>query len=106
MSLHRESVTWQSEDGTWSMGIFHEGANLAKTLPMSEDPCHDVFLWVSCGHTSAQSAYDAWLGADAAEGEIISFSDESRALCDHYDVMAEIHLERQTGLYRLPRPRI
>jgi len=86
MSFNRENVTWQSEDGTWSIGFW-------EVLWTGEDPEWDVeygsrFGWASTGHPTAEAARDAWTGANPGGGGVTPFCEAFAEECRRYDALA------------------
>jgi hypothetical protein len=72
MSVNRENVTWQRPDGTWCIGFwtFHPTSSI-------DDPDFDYewdveytdqFWFASTGHTTPESAYQAYTRAHANPG--------------------------------------
>ncbi len=72
MSLNRENVSWQSANGTWSIGFFE----FRYVNRDSEDFDHEwdveydytEFNWASSGHISAEAAYEAYARNHANPG--------------------------------------
>jgi hypothetical protein len=94
VSCNRENVTWQSEDGTWSIGFY---AYHSTGDPMSEDwddewdvEYEDDFHWVSTGHSDEDSAYQSWHGANPGGTIIVPFSPETAEECRRMDSMARL----------------
>lgn len=73
MSKNHDNVTWQSADGTWSIGFYAEdyldcGGNEEECGDETHEWCrqfdHDRFQFVSCGHASENDAHRAWPGVN------------------------------------------
>lgn len=97
MSKNRENVTWESADGTWSIGFFSYTFLGSYSDPNFDDEWNveydfSRFNWVSTGHRTEQEATDAWDGANPGGSSICeycrdgSFTNEWN---DHYDALAK-----------------
>jgi hypothetical protein len=98
MSCNRENVTWQAEDGTWSIGFFdfHAVGQDSPDWDFEWDVEYDFsrFNWTSHGHATPDGAYEAWDGANPG-GTMIVRRDEDPAACAEYDQMARARAERE-----------
>lgn len=95
MSCNRENVTWQSADGTWSIGFFE----FDYTGDFSDDDFdeewdveyrHDRFWFLSQGNRTPDAAYEAYTRYNANPGgttEVCWRGNEEE--CRRYDAMAE-----------------
>lgn len=95
MSFNRENVTWQSRDGTWSIGFwqcFYTGGEDGD--PEWDVEYGDTFEWVVTGHASPQAAYDAWDGANPGGTMRVPYAG-NEAQCDGYDKLAQAWKERR-----------
>ncbi|MEU8919546.1 hypothetical protein AB0D10_01245 [Kitasatospora sp. NPDC048545] len=109
MSLHRENVTWQSENGTWSIGFF------AFEYPNREDYDHewDViydntrFWWLSSGHADPDAAMDAYCAQECNPGATtwIHWSKEnSEEIARYGEMAAAFKAERASWAAACARP--
>ncbi|CAM5309219.1 hypothetical protein [Streptomyces abikoensis] len=94
MSLNREHVYWQSENGTWSMGFW--AYDYTKDAS-DEDFDHewdveyfDFFGWVSTGHSSVDAADEAYMkqGPNHGGGEIVAWTPDSAEEIRGYEKLA------------------
>ncbi len=91
MSFHRENVTWQSQDKTWSLGFFT--VIPGNTWDEDYDPEWDVdydfssFEWVTSGHPTEDAAFEAWRGANPGGGSVVAYAGHSKE-AKAYDLMA------------------
>lgn len=95
MSCNRENVTWQSADGTWNMG-FYPFYNVGDTSDPDWDYEWDVeyeydrFGWITQGHRTPESAYEAYTRCNANPGGTMEVEWRgNEAECRRYDEMAE-----------------
>lgn len=93
MSFNRENVTWQSEDGTWSMGFYRVAwVDDEGDEEWDVEYDHSRFESVSSGHATPDAAYDAWQGANPGGTTIYKWSDENREAIERFDRMRdELH---------------
>lgn len=92
MSLNRENVTWQTQQGTWSIGFF------AFSHPDSEEYDHEweveydhgSFWWVSTGHADPDAAMNEYRKQEANPGGStwVHWSEENAAEIARYEEMA------------------
>jgi len=89
MSFNRENVIWQSKGKTWNIGFF-------RTAWVGEDdPEWDVeydfesFDWASTSHPTEEAAWRSWPGANPGGYSCLTYGDDTKALCDKYDQMAQ-----------------
>lgn len=108
MSCNRENVTWQSADGTWSVG-FYEFYSV-DTHKEDWDYEWDVeygsdFHWVSTGHRTEDQARDSWSGANPGGTMIYEHTPANAADCARFDQMACDCRERAraAGVSQWPR---
>ncbi|MEU1307883.1 hypothetical protein ABZ419_03150 [Streptomyces cinnamoneus] len=107
MSLNRENVTWQSQDGTWNNGFYDWVATNADDE--DHDPEWDVeyldaFNWVTAGHPAERAALNAALKEHPNPGStvIVSWSPERAEEIAHYEQLAADYAARSqhAHLYR------
>lgn len=91
MSVNRENVTWQSEDGTWSRGFFeHYDVETEKDdwdFEWDVEYDHSAFIWASGGHPTAEAANASWEGASPGYSLTVPWEGHE-AECASYDAMA------------------
>ncbi len=91
MSFHRENVTWQSEDGTWSLGFFevysYDSGDDDYDPEWDVDYDYDSFQWVSTGHPTREAAGAAWDGSNPG-GTTVCPWDRIEGDNEKYDDMA------------------
>lgn len=113
MSLNRENVIWQSQDGTWNRGFFTfyaVGDACAEDYDHEWDVEYDngTFHWVSTGHATEAAADASWRGPNPGSGEVCRFTEANAADCAAYDAMAaSFKAEQAAARAALPasRPR-
>ncbi|MFE2346162.1 hypothetical protein [Kitasatospora cineracea] len=89
MSLHRENVTWQSPEGTWSIGFFaFEEEDDDYEWGVYYD--HGHFWWASTGHPNPDAAMDAYMRENANPGctVIVAWSEKEAENIARYERMA------------------
>ncbi|MEU3559634.1 hypothetical protein [Kitasatospora sp. NPDC006786] len=73
MSLHRENVTWQREDGSWSIGFY----KVTEPWEYGGDPddCewgveydYNAFWYLSTGHPTSEAAEDEYTKTEPNPG--------------------------------------
>lgn len=110
MSLNRENVTWQSKDGTWSLGHY----DFYETGSYDNDDYDSEWgveytnkLWfVSTGHATADQANRAWRGSNPGGGSQIPYSPETKMeIADLDDEAAQTalavrNMEQNTSKFR------
>nr|BEK65663.1 hypothetical protein KPHV_28900 [Kitasatospora purpeofusca] len=93
MSLHRENVSWQNEQGAWSIGFYSFTGHWEPNDDPSDydqdwdvDYDHDTFWWLSTGHPDADAAYAAFVKEESNPGDswILRWTPE------HYDEIARL----------------
>lgn len=101
MSLNRENVIWQSEDGTWNRGFydFHYVGERDEDFDEEWDVEYTEKLsWVSTGHASRQLADSSWRGPNPGGSSEISYSEENREYIEELeDEAAKTYLAAQRG---------
>ena len=95
MSCNRENVTWQSADGTWSIG-FWEFYDVPNEDGEEWDYEWDVeygdnFWFVSQGHRTSEAAYQAYTRCNANPGgtTIYEWTRANESCCKGFDAKAE-----------------
>lgn len=93
MSVNRENVIWQSENGKWNLGFFEVYENWS-----DDDEDYDfewdveynfsAFEWVSRNHATEDAALRSWDGANPGMWQTIGYSPETADQCARYDNMA------------------
>jgi len=97
MSKNREHVTWQSEDGSWSIGFYDNYSSPGYGEDDDFDEEWDVdytgdFHWVSAGHNSPESAANAWRGANPGGGSVVAYkANERSSIRDFDDKAAQLY---------------
>ena len=94
MSLNRNNVTWQSQDGKWNRGFY-------AYYQTGEDFEWDVeyideFNWVSLGHSTLEKADESWKGANPGHTWVIPYDPaDSTSIKDieHYNDLAKKFLD-------------
>lgn len=96
MSVNRENVVWQSEDGTWSRGFYDfydtkDYDDEGYDYEWDVDYEYDSFRWVSCGHATKEQARASWDGANPGGSATVAYGDTSpggEMLAPKFDEMA------------------
>lgn len=92
MSMNRENVTWQSEDGLWNLGMYTvlDGNIFDEDYDPEWDVDYDFssFWWVSTGHRTEEAAFDSWHGSNPGGSTVVAHSPESAEDCARFDQMA------------------
>lgn len=96
MSVNRENVVWQSEDGTWSRGFYdyydtksHDDEDY--DFEWDVDYHYDSFRWVSAGHSTEEQARRSWDGANPGGSETVEYggtNPSGELLAPQFDEMA------------------
>ena len=94
MSVNRENVTWQSQNGTWNIGFYtviepsfdSRGEDYDREWDVDYD--FDTFWWASTGHHSAAAADASWRGANPGTGTTVPYKGNA-AECNRYDEMVK-----------------
>lgn len=87
MSVSRENVIWQSEDGTWNRGFYSYEV-------IGEDHEWDViyddwrFHWVRTGMKTLREAEDCWRGANPGGYDLYPYHPSSVTIRCEFDRMA------------------
>lgn len=96
MSVNRENIIWQSEDGTWGRGFY----DYYNTKSYDDDDYdyewdveynYDTFTWVSVGHATEDEARAAWKGANPGGSSTVEFGGtdmQGEVLAPQLDEMA------------------
>lgn len=94
MSCNRDNVTWQTEDGRWSIG-FWNFYNVNEDDPdwdyeWDVEYTWDGFWWCSTGHASEEDAYEAYCRQHANPGgtDVTPWSEENRAEIEQLNALA------------------
>ncbi|WP_030277103.1 hypothetical protein [Streptomyces sp. NRRL B-24484] len=94
MSLHRENVTWESADGTWTIGFY----DFVETGGDDRDEEWDVeylntFGWVSAGHPTSEAAMAAYTAHSANPGgtTLVRWCEENAAEITQLNELAAQH---------------
>lgn len=96
MSVNRENVVWQSENGTWGRG-FYDYYNTKSyddddyDFEWDVDYNYDTFTWVSVGHATEDEARAAWQGANPGGSETVEYggtNPSGELLAPQFDEMA------------------
>jgi hypothetical protein len=78
MSFNRENVTWQGQDGRWSLGFYRviEGNVFDEDYDPEWDVDYDYssFEWVRTGFRTAEAAELSYDGANPGGTTIIEFA--------------------------------
>lgn len=87
--FYRDNTLWESTDGTWNLGFFKafvtgSGENFDPNWDIEYD--HDLFSWVSTGHTTPEEAQASWTGEAVPFNLYPNKGNESH--CSNYDGMA------------------
>jgi hypothetical protein len=85
VSVNRENVIWQSEDGTWSRG-FYDYVTTGDDYEWDVEYL-DSFMWVRTGLRSEDAAHDAWDGANPGGYSVARWS-ETPEYTDRLDAKA------------------
>ncbi|MFJ4668861.1 hypothetical protein [Kitasatospora purpeofusca] len=93
MSLNRENVIWQTEQGTWSIGFFEFEYPDHEDFDPEWDVEYDrsLFWWVSTGHADPDEAVEAYRAEHANPGDAstcIEWSADTGAKIARYEEMA------------------
>lgn len=93
MSCNREHVIWQSKNRSWNIGFF-QFVNVNTHDPdwdyeWDVEYLYDEFFWVSTGHSSPETAFAAWRGANPGYVDSALAYQDNAGNCDHYDSMAQ-----------------
>lgn len=107
MGLHRENITWQSKDGTWSLGFwdfYYVNRDSDDFDPEWDVEYTDTFNWVSTGHPTYESAEDSWKDANPGGGEMLAYSADAPSENDRLDALAKDFLAQKSKTGRSTRP--
>jgi hypothetical protein len=94
MSKNHENVTWQSKDGTWSVGFF----TVIQPSYMDDDYDdewdvdydYDSFVFASTGHRTPEQADRSWPGPNPGLVTHIPYKGHAQD-AKHYDLLASYY---------------
>lgn len=86
MSRYHENVTWQTSDGSWSIG-FYVPVYSGDVSDEWDVEWEDEFSWAATGFTTPDAAFNAWRGANPGGGNVVPFKG-NEALVEHYNKLA------------------
>lgn len=88
--FYRENALWQSSNGTWNLGFFKSfttGSSASFDPNWDVEYDHDLFSWVSTGHSTQQEAAASWMGVMEHKFTVYPYS-KNVEHCHTYDSMA------------------
>lgn len=95
MSLNRKNITWQSANGTWSLGFYayhHVNQDSDDFDPEWDVDYEDEFNWVSTGHATSEAADDSRRDPNPGGVEYLEYTPANAPECAALDALAQKYL--------------
>lgn len=93
MSKYHEHVTWQTQDGKWSIGFYR--SYLTSSTEDDVDFDLNAFQFASSGHATPEDAERSWRGPNPGYSYHLPYSDDDPAINQLNKMCAEYHQKQK-----------